>query len=114
MEESKVPTVDEPQTLLGYAQKNAYAVLIVCLIALIAFMFYPSIILTLILSIIVPVLCGVLTEYYFQTEYYRSLGYNLSRLEKTAIISFIVGGCGLGMGYFSENITERLEGIMDF
>lgn len=114
LKDLKEVDTDEPQTILSYAKKNMYAIVIVALIALIAFMFYPGLVLTLFLSLLVPVLLGVTVEMFFQTEYYKSLNYQLSRLEKTAIIGTVVGVTGVSMGYFSENITDHIESLMSF
>jgi len=103
-----------PQTTVAWVKKNAFAVIIVLLIGLIAFMIYPSVVIYVFLALVVPVIMGVCTEMVFQTEYFKSLNYQLSRLEKTTIISGVVGCTGLGMGYFSGNILERLDSVINF
>jgi len=104
---------DTPQTTVMWMKKNAYAVIIVLLIGLIAFMVYPSICIYIFLAIGIPMITGVCTEMVYQTEYFKSLNYQLSRLEKTSIVSAVVGTTALGMGYFSENILERLDSMMN-
>jgi uncharacterized membrane protein YeaQ/YmgE (transglycosylase-associated protein family) len=108
------PSDDSPQTTVMWAKKNIYAIVIVLLIGLIAFMIYPSICIYIFLAFIIPVIMGVCTEMIFQTEYFKSLNYQLSRLEKTAIVSGVVGSAGLSMGFFSGNILERLESVIKF
>lgn len=92
--------------------ENAYSIVIVLLIALIAFMVYPSIFLYFVLALVIPMSLGILVEMIYQTEYYKSLDYQLSRLEKTAIISSVVGISGLSLGYFSKNVIDWLEGFI--
>jgi len=109
--------MDEPKTeptATGWLKSNAYAVVVVLLIGLIAFMVYPVGIIYLILVIIIPIAVGVTTEMVFQTEYYKSLDYQLSRLEKTAIVSAVAGSTALGLGYFSRSVAEWLESMIVF
>lgn len=98
-----------PQTSSEWIKNNAYAGIIVLLIALLIFMFYPSVLVYFILALIIPLSLGVVTEMFFQTDYYDSLNYQLSRLEKTAIVSCVVGVSALGMGYFAGPIHNWLE-----
>lgn len=97
----------------GEKANNTYAVIIVLLIALLIFMFYPTVLVYLFLALIIPMSVGIMTEMFFQTDYYDSLNYQLSRLEKTMIISSAVGVSALGMGYFAGPIHNWLEGLID-
>lgn len=103
---------ENQSSLISTISANAYSIVIVLLIALIAFMVYPSMFLYFVLALVIPMSLGILVEMGFQTEYYKSLGYQLSRLEKTAIISSVVGISGLSLGFFSNNIMNWLEGFM--
>lgn len=102
-----------PQTSVDWIKKNSYAIIIVLLIALIAFMLYPNNTIYLLLGLLVPILIGIGVESLFQTDYYKSLNYQLSRLEKTIIVSAAVGASGLAMGYFSERIIDGLGALID-
>jgi hypothetical protein len=118
MNESKKSNIDESKTstkLDFFKEKinNTYAVIIVLLIGLLIFMFYPTVLVYFFLALIIPMSLGIVTEMFFQTDYYDSLNYQLSRLEKTMIISSIVSFSALGMGYFAGPIHDWLEGLLD-
>ena len=102
-----------PKTSAEWIKSNAYAVIIVLLIALLAFMFYPTVLIYLFLALIIPISLGIITEMFFQTDYYDSLNYQLSRLEKTMIVSGVVGVSALGMGYFAGPIHNWLESFIN-
>lgn len=104
----------DDQSTYSWATNNAYAIVIVLLIGLIAFMIYPVGMIYLILAIIIPIGMGVATEMIFQTEYYKSLNYQLSRLEKTAIVSAVAGSTALSLGYFSGSVANWLESMISF
>jgi c-di-AMP phosphodiesterase-like protein len=105
--------MDSPLTSTDWISKNSYAVVIILLIAVLSFMMWPNHTIYVFLALILPVLAGIGTEMLFQTDYYKSLNYQLSRLEKTVIVSSVVGLTGLGMGIFSKPLIDGLEKMMD-
>lgn len=92
---------------------NFYAIIIVLLIALLVFMFYPIALVYLFIAFVIPMSLGIITEMFYQTDYFDSLNYQLSRLEKTIIISGIVSIGALSMGYFAKPIYSWLESLID-
>ena len=105
--------MDSPLTSKDWIIKNSYAIIIILLIIVLGFMVWPNHTIYLFLALLIPIMTGVGTEMLFQTDYYKSLNYQLSRLEKTAVISSVVGVTGLGMGLFSSSLISGIEGIMD-
>jgi hypothetical protein len=105
--------MDSPLTSTDWLKQNSYAIIIVLLIAVLAFMVWPNHTIYVFLALVIPVLAGIGTEMLFQTDYYKSLNYQLSRLEKTMIVSSVVGLTGLGMGLSSSSLIRGLEGLMD-
>lgn len=105
--------MDSPLTSADWLKQNSYALVIVLLIAVLSFMVWPNHTIYLFLALVIPVLAGVGTEMLFQTDSYKSLNYQLSRLEKTIIVSTVVGATGLGMGIFSKTLIHGIEGMMD-
>jgi len=101
-----------PLTSVDWLKKHSYAIIIVLLIGLLAFMIYPDNTIYILLGLAIPILAGIGAEMIFQTNYYKCLNYQLSRLEKTIIVSAAVGTTGLAMGYFSEPITKYLGSMM--
>lgn len=102
-----------PKTSTEWIKNNAYAVIIVLLIALLVFMFYPTVLVYLFLALVIPLSLGIVTEMFFQTDYYDSLNYQLSRLEKTMIVSGVVSTSALAMGYFAGPIHNWLESLIN-
>ena len=105
--------MDSPLTSKDWLMKNSYAIIIILLIIVLGFMLWPNHAIYLFLALLIPIMAGVGTEMLFQTDHYKSLNYQLSRLEKTAIISSVVGVTGLGMGLFSSSLISGIEGLMD-
>jgi hypothetical protein len=101
------------KTSTEWIKSNSYAIIIVLLIALLVFMFYPTLLVYLFLALVIPISLGIITEMFFQTDYYDSLNYQLSRLEKTMLISGVVGFSALSIGYFAGPIHNWLESFID-
>ena len=93
--------------------KYAYAAVIVLLIAVIGFMVYPQIFIYLVLATTIPLVTGICMEMFYQTDYYKSLDYQTSRLGKTAMISGVVGVTALSFGYFSEYVMDHIGNLFD-